>query len=391
MFKKAVDYILGKNKVEITGLNIDRLINGLVNSGIVLSDITRVSHRIVIVCVTDKMLKKLFVHLKPLWYNVVVLSRYSLINSLKILLTKRLGLLIGLVVTVSIVAAFNMFVWDIKISGNDTVKDEVVTQHLEDLGVKKGCLIGKINQKELAQKLNNQINEASLISIEIKGVTLIVNMKERVIKPDESKEELSDEIVSKYDCKITKIALLNGTSMVKTGDIVRQGDVLGAAYEEHYEGSQKVREYIRAEGEFWGKVWFTSTGYFAVDGVKYYRTGNNKTHFFWEMFIKNAKTKQPPYELYESKSEIVKINFLLPITIHKTKYYELKPKLISLSLEEAQENYGNMVLEDARQKVVKDAKVLNSYIKASEENGLIRIDAVIETETKVGTRLKKPA
>lgn len=391
MFKKAVDYILGKNKVEITGLNIDRLINGLVNSGIVLSDIIRVSHRIVIVCVTDKMLKKLLVHLNPLWYNVVILSRCSITNSLKSLLTKRLGLIVGLIAALVLVVTFNMFVWDIKISGNNTIKDEIVIQKLEDLGIKKGCLIREINQKELAQKLNTQIDEASLISIEIKGVTLIVNLKERVIKPDENKEELSDEIISKYDCQITKIALLNGTPMVKAGDIVCQGDVLGAAYEEHYVGSQKVREYIRAEGEFWGKVWFTSTKHFAVDGVRYNKTGKSKTRFFWEIFVKNKKTKPSPYGLYEARSESVKLSFLLPITIHKTKYYELKPELVSYSLEEAQEVYGRSVLEDARQKVVKEAKILNSYIKASEENGLIRIDAVIETETKVGMRLKKPA
>lgn len=391
MFRKIIDYISGKNTIEITGLNIDRLINGLIDSGIVLNDVKRVSHRIVIVCVTDKMLKKLFVYLKPLWYNVVVLSRQSITNSLKTLLTKRLGIIVGLVIAVSLVIAFNMFIWDIKINGNEAIKDDVVINKLEELGVKKGCLISAVNKKELGQKLNTNIEEASLISIEIKGVTLIVNIKERIVKPDEINEELSDEIVSKYDCQITKIALLNGTSMVKAGDIVRRGDVLGAAYEEHYEGSQKIREYIRAEGEFWGKVWFTSTKYYSIDSVKYKRTGSDKTHFFWSVFIKNHKIKPSPYALYESESQTVKLNFLLPITIHKTKYYELRPELISYSLDQAQELYGREVLEEARQKVDEQAKVLNSYIKASEESGLIRIDAVVETETKVGTRLKKPA
>lgn len=391
MFKKIADYISGKNKVEITGLNIDRLLNGLINSGIVLYDVTRVSHRVVTVCVTDKMLKKLFVYLKPLWYNVVVLSRWSFLHSLKTLVTQRLGLIVGFAVALIAVITFNMFVWDIKISGNELIANDTVIQRLEDLGVKKGCLISQIDKKELAQNLNTQLSEASLISIEIKGVTLIVNIKERIIKPDDNLEELADEIVSKYDCEITKVALLNGTAMVKAGDIVRRGDVLAAAYEEHYEGSQKVRVYIRAEGEFWGKVWFTSTRYYAVDGVQYRRTGKSKTHFFWELFLKNQKSKSAPYGLYESKSQTVKLNFLLPITIHKTKYYELKPELISLTLEKAQELYAAEVMEEARLKVEKDAKILNSYIKASEENGLIRIDAVIETEIKIGTRVKKSA
>ena len=123
MFLKAVDYILGKNKVEITGLNIDRLINELINKGIVLNDIQRVSHRVVIVCVTDKMLKKLLVYIKPLWYNVTVLYNFSLINSLKTLLTKRLGLLMGLIAAIVIVAICSLFVWDIKVIGNEIIKD----------------------------------------------------------------------------------------------------------------------------------------------------------------------------------------------------------------------------------------------------------------------------
>ncbi|HEY8389485.1 MAG TPA: sporulation protein YqfD, partial [Clostridia bacterium] len=128
MFKKIADYISGKNKVEITGLNIDRLLNGLINSGIVLYDVTRVSHRVVIVCVTDKMLKKLFVYLKPLWYNVVVLSRWSFLHSLKTLVTQRLGLIVGFAVAIIAVITFNMFVWDIKISGNELIANDTVIQ-----------------------------------------------------------------------------------------------------------------------------------------------------------------------------------------------------------------------------------------------------------------------
>ncbi len=389
MFLKAVDYILGKNKVEITGLNIDRLINELINKGIVLNDIQRVSHRVVIVCVTDKMLKKLLVYIKPLWYNVTVLYNFSLINSLKTLLTKRLGLLMGLIAAIVIVAICSLFVWDIKVIGNEIIKDDIVFEKLGELGVKKGCLINDIDRKEIARNLTIELSESSLISIEIKGVTLIVNIKERITRPDQDNQEFSDEIVSGFDCQITKIALLNGTVMVRSGDIVKKGEILGAAYEDYYEGSEKIRKSIRAEGEFWGKVWFTSTRYCATESVQYKQTGNSKTHFIWEMFFKNRKIKPSPYSLYESKSEVIKLDFLLPLTIYKTKYYELKPELVGMTLEQAQALYGAEVLEEARQKVDKEAVILNSYIRAYEENGLIRIDGVVETEMKVGTRQKK--
>ena len=104
--------------------------------------------------------------------------------------------------------------------------------------------------------------------------------------------------------------------------------------------------------------------------------------------LKNPKSYQPAFNFYEAESSQVKINFLLPLKIHKTVYYEVKPKLIALSLEQAQELYGREILEEARQKIPKDAVILNSFIKTSEENGLIRIDAVFETELKVGARLK---
>ena len=295
----------------------------------------------------------------------------------------------GLIAAIVIVAICSLFVWDIKVIGNEIIKDDIVFEKLGELGVKKGCLINDIDRKEIARNLTIELSESSLISIEIKGVTLIVNIKERITRPDQDNQEFSDEIVSGFDCQITKIALLNGTVMVRSGDIVKKGEILGAAYEDYYEGSEKIRKSIRAEGEFWGKVWFTSTRYCATESVQYKQTGNSKTHFIWEMFFKNRKIKPSPYSLYESKSEVIKLDFLLPLTIYKTKYYELKPELVGMTLEQAQALYGAEVLEEARQKVDKEAVILNSYIRAYEENGLIRIDGVVETEMKVGTRQKK--
>ncbi|NLC17416.1 MAG: sporulation protein YqfD [Clostridiales bacterium] len=389
MFQKIADFIFGKNKIEITGLNLDRLLNTLAVSGVIMRNICRVSHRIVTFDLTDKMLKKALGRIDPLWYNVRILSRRSLKSSLINFWKQRPGLLIGFVLTIIIIAVFNMFVWDIKINGNEQIADKAVFEALDSLGIKKGKLINNIDRKKLAQDLNSRLNQASLVSVEIKGVTLLINIKERIPKPQEEDQKTADEIISGYDCQITKIALLNGTALVKIGDIVKKGEVLAAAYEEYYEGSQKVKEPIRAEGEFWGKVWFSHTKYYASDGVKYIRTGAKKTKFFWELFnLKNPKSYQPAFNFYEAESSQVKINFLLPLKIHKTVYYEVKPKLIALSLEQAQELYGREILEEARQKIPKDAVILNSFIKTSEENGLIRIDAVFETELKVGARLK---
>lgn len=389
MFKKIQDYILGKNKVEISGLNIDRLLNRLAAAGIVMSDVRRVSHRVVTFTVTDKTLKKLFSAVDPLWYNINIISKKSLKNSLINFWKNRPGLGAGLILAIVMIAAFNMFIWDIRITGNEQIQDKTVIQTLENLGIKKGVLIGAIDRKQLAQNLSSQLEQASLVSVEIKGITLIINIKERIIKPEDNQEKTSDEIISAYDCVITKIALLNGTSLVKVGDIVKKGELLAGAYEEYYEGSQKVRKTVRAEGEFWGKVWFTHTRLYSTDGVQYVRSGQKKTKVHWEIFgLKNTKTFEPDFNFYAYETSQKNINFLLPIKIYKTDYYELKPRLVKLTLKEAEERYGREVMEEARLKLSEDAVILNSYIKVSEENGLIRIDAVIETELKIGTRQK---
>lgn len=389
MFKKVEDFIFGKNKIEISGLNIDRLLNTLAALGIVMSDVCRISHRVVTFTVTDKMLKKLISSVNSSFYTIRIISRHSLKNSLINFFKHRPGLLAGLIITIAIIIVFNMFVWDIKIQGNEHIKDHTVIQTLESLGIKKGKPISQIDRRQLAQSLSTQLDQASLVSVEIKGITLIINIKERITKPEQIEEKTSDEIISGYDCVITKIALLNGTPLVKVGDVVKKGEVLAAAYEEYYEGSQKVKEAIRAEGEFWGKVFYTHTRFYSTDGVKYIKSGEKKTKFYWELFgLKKSKPYQPSFSFYEEQNSQTKINFLLPIKINKTVYYELKPKLVSLTVEQAQELYGREVLEEARLKIDQDATILNSFVKASEENGLIRIDAVFETELKIGTRQK---
>jgi similar to stage IV sporulation protein len=389
MFRKIQDIILGKNKIEITGLNIDRLLNSLAASGVIMTEICRVSHRVITFCVTDKMLKKLINVVAPLGYNINILSRRSLKNSLINLWKTRPGLIFGLITAVALVAVFNMFIWDIRINGNEQIQDKAVLQALENLGVKKGVLIDEIDRKQLAQNLTAHLDQASLISVEIKGITLIINIKERIMKPEEDKEKTSDEIISAYDCVITKIAILNGTPQVKIGEVVKKGDVLAAAFEEYYEGSQKLKKHVRAEGEFWGKVWFTHTRFYASDGVGYVRTGKKKTKFSWELFgTKKSKDYKPKYNFYETESFQKSINFLMPIKINKKVYYELKPRLTRLTPQQVEENYGSEILEEARLKIPQEAVILNSYVKASEENGLVRLDAVIETELKISSRQK---
>lgn len=391
MFQKIASFFSGCNKMQIEGLNIDRLLNGLSGAGIVMQNITRVSHRVITFEVTDKMRKKLFVYLSnSLCYNISIIWEKSFSSSIRNLLKKRTGLLIGTVVATVLLIAYNMFVWDIIITGNEQISDSQVLKILSDNGTKTGTYIRNIDRRELANTLTQNLDEASLVNVEIKGITLIVNIKERQKKPDVDEALTADEIISEYDCQITKITLLKGTSLVKRGSFVKKGDVLAAAYEERYEGSEKVKDYLRAEGEYRGIVWFTSTRFFSTDCVNYVRSGKKKLFFNWEMFGLGGKSvPKSPYSLYESEHGQVKLKFLLPININKTTVYELVPKLETRTPDDIAALYGNQVMDDARQKVPENAEISGKYIKYSEENGMIRIDAVVTTEIIVSTRAPK--
>ena len=156
--------------------------------------------------------------------------------------------LIGAIVVFSIFYFIqSQFVWQYDVQGVDKLPAvEVVSFLKENFSNRKS----EINTKNVEVALVDNFEEISFVSCMLKGQTLVVNIKEKLL-PDEIYGDFKP-IKSHKSGKITKIELISGTVKVKVGDIVRAGDILVEPYTIDTSG---VIKKVEAKAKIWADVY----------------------------------------------------------------------------------------------------------------------------------------
>jgi similar to stage IV sporulation protein len=116
---------------------------------------------------------------------------------------RKIFFIILLLVSIAIISLSN-FVWNIEITGNETISSEELIESLKNEGLKIGIAKGKIDTSEITNKIRLDRDDIAWIGIEIKGTNAIVKVVESVKKPDIIDEEEYCNIVatkSRNNCK----------------------------------------------------------------------------------------------------------------------------------------------------------------------------------------------
>ncbi len=217
----------------------------------------------------------------------------------------------------------------------------------------------KIDTKTIETDLLDKFEKISFASCMIKGQTLVINIKEKVL-PEEMYGTFPP-ILASNDGKITQINLISGTLNVKVGDFVKKGDVLVEPYTVDTSGSIKK---VEAKAEILAEVYNEAEVSHSEHFVEVVRTGRyverNEIKLFG-LVIYSYKEKIP-YKMYEVEREDVKLNknVLLPFTMEKVRVYELVENVIETKFEDVKDEF----VEKARQKALENVK---NYDKIKEE------------------------
>lgn len=84
-------------------------------------------------------------------------------------LQRRKAFLAGLVLTVMFWIVSSMFVWDIQISGNCVITDDMIFQFLEQEGIQMGMRKSKLDIGELEKQIRRQFPQVTWTSGKVDG------------------------------------------------------------------------------------------------------------------------------------------------------------------------------------------------------------------------------
>lgn len=283
------------------------------------------------------------------------------------------------------------FVWNVDIKEENGQELENIQEDVMQAGLKIGEWKGKINTKEIINKIRLQRKDIAWMGIELKGTNAIV----KIVKADEKPEIINEQeycsIISDKVGMITKINAQTGTANVKVGDTVNVGETLINGW---MEGKYTGIRYVHAKGEVEAKVWYTKYKNMPYNTTEKRETGNKQTHYAikFNNFKINFPKKLSNFKIYdtietENKMKLFS-DFYLPISILETTEKEVEEIPKTYTMEEAKDLGIKQLQEELEEEIENKEAIVGKNINTYEKKGSIDVYVTYEVLENIGTNEK---
>jgi similar to stage IV sporulation protein len=308
--------------LEINGLNIERFINDCLKNNIFFNSINR-KNKNTLICNVDIVFQK---RLEDILYKYnikfIIKKERNIIHFNRLMLS-RLSIIIAIIINFTFILIFSNFLWRIDINGCERVQKDAIIKLVQDCGYHLGTNIKDIDCNKLENYILSNNDDLSMISIIKCGSSLFINLKEKIYD-SEADSKIIKPIYAKKSGVITKIELVQGTSLVKVGQVIKVGDKL---IDDKIIDTNGIVRPMNAIGKVYADTFIVGSVDFIKSSQKFERTGNIQSIKIMSLgnsYLGNIK--KPNFEYYEVENNKISIfqNLLIPLKLNKINYYEIK-------------------------------------------------------------------
>ena len=365
----------GYVKIRVWGFAPQRFINLCSNKGILLWNIEK-QEDVYTMCIGLQSFYELRPIARKTKVRVVISERYGLPFFMPGML-RRKAFLAGLVLTVAFWMISSLFVWDIQVSGNYQVTDDVFFDFLEQEGVRTGMRRSELNIGELEKQIRRKFSQVTWTSGRLDGTRLVIEIKENDMPVPEAVQDTTGDgkdLVAQYDGIITDMIVRCGVPKVSVGSEVAKGDILVEGRIPIYDEDGTVREYrpVTSDADIVLEHTGTFQAYLPVDYVRKRYTGRQKTFYFIHFGDREWKPERTVKFLqYDSVLETCPVKALeylhIPCIVGRITYREYQKTEYCYTTSEA---------ETVLQKKIMD------FLETLDEKGVQIISKDVKIETK---------
>ena len=240
-----VQYIRGYVKIKVWGYSTERLLNLCGNHDILVWDIVNHGDHD-----TMKISVRGFFALKPLLKKTgtraAVLQKYGLpffmskMQKRKVFVAGLLGCLLFWVIMAG-------YIWNIEIEGNYVLTEDVLMDYLDEKGVHVAMKKSRLQIEGLEKALREDHDIITWTSVQVKGTTLLIHIKENEMPDYEQNMQQAQEdgidLIATRSGTVSYIITRSGVRQVALGDTVEKGDVLVSGAVPVYNEDTTVRKY----------------------------------------------------------------------------------------------------------------------------------------------------
>lgn len=297
-------YMKGYLRIRVWGFSPERFMNLCSNKGILLWDIVREGD-VYYMCINLKGFRALRPIVRKTGTKVAILEKYGLPFFLPKLL-KRKVFVAGLLLAVTFWTVSSRYVWNIELTGNYQVTNDMFDSFLQEQHVAIGMRRNALDIKELEKEIRRQFPQVTWASVRLTGTKLRIDMKENDTPAVEERENAGTEgsdLVAEYDGVIVSMIVRSGVPQVSVGDTVEAGTVMVDGKIPIYNDDATVREYryVDSDADIVMEYVCTFSDSLPFDYVKKEYTGRVKKKNY--LRVGNHELRLPqerPFLVYDS-------------------------------------------------------------------------------------------
>ncbi|MCR5702821.1 MAG: sporulation protein YqfD [Lachnospiraceae bacterium] len=388
--------MFGYVRIEVYGFAPERLMNLLIKDNIVIWDVND-THDGYSFFIGRKNLIGLKPYLKKTNMKFKILTRIGFPYLIK-QNRKRVTFIIGCIGFMCAVYTLSLFVWEVRIVGEDHLVANELLKRIEEQYVPLGTFKSKVDCVELEEKLRKDYDEISWISCELKGTGLTVYLEEGIKPKTKPSKDVTGDLVATKNAKITKMITRQGTPVAKVNDKVKKGDILISGTINIYDDNHEVMDtsYVAADGDVYGKTSYDYDDYVDMDYYEKEYYDKEKKHitlYFMDYcltpFIPTINAAN-----YDTFTQIHKFKIFndlyLPVGYKVTKRLPYTLKLSSHTEQEATDILNDRLAKKIKQFEENGLEIVKNDVKIEKaDNKLVAKGKIVVIEP-ITTLVKKP-
>ena len=377
------NFLTGYVMIRVDGLSLERFLNIAAENNVAVYDVRRASYTVLNAMVSPAGLRKLK-RVVPEKYTITAKKSAGLTVGLR-WLTGRKALMIGLALLALAAVAVSLFVWEIRVTGVDVREAKALLPELKSLGVYEGAYKGDIDLKKAETKLIIAHDEFAWVNVRLSGVVALVEVVPAEPVPEMVDESRPCNIVAEKDAMIESVTALKGRAAVKTGQVVRKGDVLisGLVWDPGF-----PRMLFAARGKVIGNVWYTASESAAVSEDARIPTGQKQTQRIISIGADSAPVDAAcTFAEYDTK-EIDRypvVGMFLPVYITVLEHSEVMIKPQDVPRDMLMVYLEERAYYDAQGFVPEGADIVGHQTTFKEEEGKLTATVYLQTHEDIGT------
>lgn len=373
---KKIDFLKHNNGImciEIIGVMPEKIINLFWKNGIEVKNVKKKNITTISMDIKLKDYKKIKKICEHRDCKLKIKRRKGLVF-LFFKANRRKTFIFGILIFVYILYYLSTFIWGIDIKSEQNIAPYEIRQDLKSMGIVPGINKSKINVYDLEEKLMKCNDNIMWVKVRMDGSKLKISTAERVAPPEIQENNEPCDIVASKDGQIVRVFASSGTPVVKSGDVVKSGQLLikreqgneDNVYEVHAKGSVIARTFYERQKEI------------NLEKIDKKRSGNKIKNYYIlfkgkKIYLKNNLIKFDKYDKIEENRFFIKKEVYYEIVENKVKLD--KQKVIDESIEEL---YSNININLGRDVVVVDKK--NNIIPQGDDKYLIRVVLIVEED-----------